>query len=248
MSNKTIKLYVMKVGQINLLDKAHMTPGRGHNHAISMPGYCYLIDHPKGLVLVDTGMANDNISTVKDEQIVVNQLFQLGYKPDDVEYVIMTHLHLDHAKHMTDFPNSTFVLRKEELKAAWWPEKCESGYIYDQYKDTRQYEYIQLKDNVDFDLFCDGRVVLIDTKGHTRGHQSVIVKLENFGKVLLVSDAASLRENLDDMILPGVCSNNWYAMESLEKLKHLEKEGHTLFFGHDVEQGKLLKLLPEYYD
>lgn len=248
MSTEKMKLYVMKVGVINLPSKGHMTPGSGMSEPISMPAYCYLIEHPKGLALVDTGMTNGGPSIVKDNQIVYNQLAVLGYKPEDVKYVVMTHLHVDHAGYMAAFPDSTFVVRKEELKAAWWPEKCEGGYIFDQYKDTRNFKYIQPGDNEEFDLFCDGTVTLIDTKGHTRGHQSVIVALENAGKIVLVSDAASLRENLESMILPGVCSNNWFAMQSLDKMRHLEMEGHTLLFGHDIEQGKTLKLLPDYYD
>jgi glyoxylase-like metal-dependent hydrolase (beta-lactamase superfamily II) len=248
MSTEKIKLYVMDVGRINLPSKSHITPGSGMNEPISMPAYCYLIEHPKGLVLVDTGMTDGGPCTVNDDQVVYNQLAVLGHKPDDVKYVVMTHLHVDHAGYMAAFPKSTFVVRKEELRAAWWPEKCEGGYVFDQYKDTRNFDYIQPDDDVDFDLFCDGTVLLIDTKGHTRGHQSLIVTLENAGKIVLVSDAASLRENLDSMILPGVSSNNWFAMQSLDKIRHLEMGGYTLFFGHDVEQRKALKLLPNYYD
>lgn len=243
-----MKLYVIRIGRINLPDKGHMTPGSGVGQPISMPAYCYLIEHDKGVVLVDCGQWNGGPGVVQDGEDIVSQLKTLGYQPDDVDYVVMTHLHVDHAAYMTSFPNATFVVRKEELKAAWWPEKCEGGYIFDQYKDTRGFKFIQPLDNETFDLFQDGTIVLIDTKGHTRGHQSIILKLPNSGKIVLTGDASSLRENMDSMIQPGVCTSNWDAMRSLQNLRHLEAIGCTLFFGHDVEQEKMLKLAPAYYD
>lgn len=245
---KNIKLYVLYVGRLDMPDKGHMTPGSGVGEPISMPCYCYLIDHPKGLVLVDTGVKNEGPAAVREEDKVVNRIREAGYDPEDIKYVVMTHMHVDHAAYMTEFPNAIFVVRKEELKAAWWPEVCEKGYVYRDYKDTRFYNYLQPADDEDYDLFLDQSVVLIDTKGHTRGHQSVVVDLEREGKVVITGDASSLRENMDEMILPGYCSNSWYAMRSLEKLKHMDMEGYKLLFGHDVSQQKELKLSPAYYD
>ncbi|MDO4176393.1 MAG: N-acyl homoserine lactonase family protein [Bacillota bacterium] len=245
---KNLKLYVMKVGRLDMPDKGHMTPGSGVGEPISMPVYCYLIDHPKGLVLVDTGVHNEGPATVNEEDLVVNRIAEAGYKAEDVKYVVMTHMHVDHAAYMTEFPNATFVVRREELKAAWWPEVCEKGYVYDDYKETRGYDYLQPGDDEDYDLFLDGSVVLIDTKGHTRGHQSVVVTLADGSKTVLAGDASSLRENMDEMILPGYCSNSWFAMRSLEKLKHMDREGYTILFGHDVEQQNTLKISPDYYE
>ena len=242
-----IKLYVMYAGRILLPDKGHMTPGHGVGEAISMPVYTYLIVHPNGLVLVDTGQKQGGPAVVREEDRVVSRLKQLGYKPEDIRYVIMTHLHVDHAAYMTEFPNAVFIVRKEELKAAWWPEGCEHGYVYDHYKNTRDYQFFEPLDNEVFDVFLDGTVLCIDTKGHTRGHQSVIVKLKHTGNVVLVGDAASLQENLDLRIQPGICSNNWYAMQSLGKLSHLRDCGYTLFYEHDTVQEKEIKLSPLYY-
>jgi glyoxylase-like metal-dependent hydrolase (beta-lactamase superfamily II) len=243
-----MKLYVMYAGRIDLPDKSHMTPGKDVGQPLSMPVYTYLIEHPQGLVLVDTGEGPGGPAVVGDKDIVTARLAQLGYTNDDIDYVIMTHLHVDHAAYMALFPHATFVVRKEEMRAAWWPEACEGGYVYDHYKDCRDFRYLQLKDDETFDLFMDGAITLIDTKGHTRGHQSVILNLENSGKLILVGDAASLRENLDDKILPGNATNSWAAMESLDRLRHYQDIGYTLFFGHDPEQAKSLKLSPDFYD
>lgn len=245
---KRVKLYVMYAGKINLPDKGHMTPGKDVGKPVSMPVYTYLIEHPQGLVLVDTGQEHGGPSVVEEQDLVVNRLKEVGYEPEDIRYVIMTHLHVDHAAYMEKFPNATFIVRKEELRAAWWSEKSEKGYVYDHYRNTRDYSFYEPLDEEIFDVFMDGTVLCIDTKGHTRGHQSVIVNLKESGSLVIVGDAASFKENIDSNIQPGTCSNTWYAMQSIQKLKHLRECGYTLLYGHDVEQERELLLSPKYYE
>lgn len=91
-----MKLYIFKVGRINLKDKGQMTLGVGVNEPISMPVYCYLIEHGKGLVLVDTGMWDMDQCSVKEGEDIVSQLEKLGYQAADVDFVVMTYLHIDH--------------------------------------------------------------------------------------------------------------------------------------------------------
>lgn len=244
---KNVKVYVMYAGRINLPDKGHMTPGKDVGQPISMPVYTYLIVHPEGLVLVDTGQQQGGPSVVNEEDKIVNRLKQIGYTTEDIRYVIMTHLHVDHAAYMDQFPNATFIVRKEELRAAWWSERSERGYVYEHYKNTREFTFFEPLDEEVFDVFMDGTVRCIDTKGHTRGHQSVIVELEKTGRLVIVGDAASFAENVGEEIPPGACSNTWYAMQSMQKLRHLRECGCLLLYGHDVEQEKSILLSPLYY-
>ena len=111
------------------------------------------------------------------EQRVDRQLERLGLSPDNIRYVIMTHLHMDHSGWMRLFPKSTFIVRKAELRHAWWPEKWLGHLSFDDYKDTRDFTFIEPGDDEDYDVFGDGTVVCIDTKGHSPGHQSVLVTL-----------------------------------------------------------------------
>jgi N-acyl homoserine lactone hydrolase len=108
---------------------------------------------------------------------------------------------------MNLFPKATFIVRKEELRAAWWPEDYEGGYVYNDYKDTRGYRYIQPGDDEEMDIFFDGSLVCIDTRGHTRGHQSIIVTLPRSGKVVLAADAVLIAANLKEGILHGPSRN-----------------------------------------
>jgi N-acyl homoserine lactone hydrolase len=221
----------------------------------SIPVMFYLIVHPKGLALFDTGMNLENwpLPYKKDgeqrsEQMIDAQLAKLGYTPDDIAYVIMSHLHMDHAGGMALFPNATFIVRKAELKAAWWPEPFQWTYAFADYKDTRGYKFVQLDDHEDFDVFLDGSVVCIDTKGHTQGHQSLIVNLPKSGKTVLTADAADMADNLDDGHLPGVYWNGEETLRAIVKIQHLRREGALVMMAHDPEQFKALKIAPEYYE
>ena len=100
------------------------------------------------------------------------------------------------------FPDATFVVRRQELRAAWWPDAYERGYDFDRLLQTRDLKYLQPADGETFDVFEDGSLVCIDTKGHTEGHQSLVVTCPSPGRIVLVGDAAQVAENLDGQGAP----------------------------------------------
>jgi glyoxylase-like metal-dependent hydrolase (beta-lactamase superfamily II) len=214
----------------------------------------FLIDHPEGLVVFDTGLNADHLPDemkgevqYTSEMRIDRQMVRLGYEPSDVRYVVLSHMHADHAGGMSFFPDATFIIRKEELRAAWWPETCDKGYLFADYRDTRDYKYVQPEDDVEVDLFSDGSLVLFDTRGHSRGHQSAIVTLPESGPIVLAADSLPVRENLRSGCLPGICWNNEMAARSIEKLQHMEREGMKIILGHDLESFKELRIAPQYY-
>jgi glyoxylase-like metal-dependent hydrolase (beta-lactamase superfamily II) len=244
------RLYCIRVGAFRLPRGFVAARCANSDAPTVMPIYAYLIEHPKGLVLVDTGQnyALRDANTLTDEGAdILPKLAVLGYRPDDIRYVVMSHLHLDHSGYMNDFPNSTFIVRKEELRAAWWPEACEGGYVFPTYEKTRKYSFIEPLDGEDYDVFMDGSVVLIDTRGHSRGHQSVVVGLENRGKTVLVCDAAPIKEVMERLLLPGTCTDNWAAVNSVKKLVHMEECGYTMIYAHDPDNPPE-KVFPDYWD
>ena len=243
-----MKLFILRVGTLHMPDKSFMTPGRDCQKPVDLPVYCYLITHPKGVVLVDAGVEPEGPATVSEEESLENQLALAGFTPADIDYVILTHMHVDHAAYMSRFPQAQFIVRKEELRMAWWPDPCEHGYVYAQYRDTRDFSFQELRDDESFDLFLDGSIVCIDTRGHSRGHQSVLLNLSGHGKVLLAGDAAPLQENLDDFIQPGICTGNEDAMHSLALIRHYRMAGYGILYGHDPAQAEKLRLCPDYYD
>ena len=253
-----MKLFIMDGGEIRNPNKGMLTPGRDDGVPITIPVSMYLIDHPNGLTVVDAGLNKHNWpeqykgdTDAGTEQQLDRQIEKLGYNPKDVKYVIMSHYHIDHTGGMSLLPGAVFIVRRSELQMAWWPPSRELGaysLIYPDYKDTRMYEYIELDDDVAYDVFGDGSVICIDTRGHSRGHQSVIVNLPETGKVVLALDAASLRENIDDNLYPGThCWDKELGLKSIEKLRKLRDEGALVILGHDPEQWHTLKKAPDFY-
>ena len=149
---------------------------------IMIPINMWIIDHPKGLVVYDTG---NNIAIsdgackthwleglcdfLQPSQargdVIDKQLEKVGFTVDDVKIVITSHSHLDHIGNIEMFPNAIHVIQKKELYQAWWPEKFQRGgaHVVADYDDARDFTYFEL--DGDYDLFGDGSVVVLSTPG-----------------------------------------------------------------------------------
>lgn len=256
MAHDQMKLYIFRSGTMHLPDKTILTGGIAEGKTFTIPVLCYLVVHPRGLALFDTGMnlknwssPNKEIGEQRPEQMIDKQLIMLGFKPEDIKYVILSHMHTDHVGGLALFPNATCVVRKNELRAAWWPESFQClHYNLTDYLDSRNFKFIQLGDTEDFDVFLDGSVMCVDTKGHTQGHQSLLVTLQASGKMLLSVDATALSETLHGNMPPGIVWNGETAMRAIEKIRHLEEEGVFVVMGHDPDQSKTLRLAPDCYN
>lgn len=246
-----VKLWQLSSGTLTL-DKGWLTAMSGVGTRITVPVAMYVIQHPRGLLLFDTGN-NVEVSDGKcanywgeglcgaftaeqtRDEVIDRQLAKLGFKPEDVTHVIYSHFHLDHAGNIKLFPNAKHVVQKEELRAAWWPEKFQrAAYVLKDYDGTRDYDFLQL--NGDFDLFNDGTIVILDTKGHTQGHQSLQVKLKNTGTLLLAANAVYTSEN-EAGVIPGITWNTNASMASIDRLKQIRDATRgEIWYSHDAKQ------------
>lgn len=247
-----LKLWQMNSGVLDL-DKGWLTAMSGTGTKITVPVTMAVIQHPKhGLVVFDTGnnvAVSDgkcaeywgaglcsafNARQTRDE-VIDRQLEKIGFKAADVKYLVLSHLHLDHAGNLKMFPHAKIVVQKEELKTAWWPEKFQrAAYVLKDYDTTRDFDFVQL--NGDFDLFGDGSLIVLDTKGHTQGHQSLLVNLPKTGPVILAADAVYMAEN-EKGVIPGITWNTNESMRSIDKLKMIRDfRGGQLWYSHDPDQ------------
>jgi glyoxylase-like metal-dependent hydrolase (beta-lactamase superfamily II) len=255
-----MKLYPIGVGQVTL-DKSSLTAGRGMGTRVKVPVCVYLIKHPKGNILCDTGMhkriATDPVAQwgeakvklltpdVKPDEDVVSQLDRLGLSPDDIRFVINTHLHLDHSGCNQHFPKSTFLVQKDELRTAFWPEIFQRGSYYrSDFDHPLKYEDL----NGDYDVYGDGTVQIFRTPGHTQGHQSILVNLPQDGMFVITGDCCYLAENVDEVVPPGISWNAEEAVKSIRKVRHLrDMKNAFLLTGHDPGGWSKIKHAPEYY-
>src|SRR6185369_4442767 len=192
-----MRLYAFSSGALTV-PKVYLQAG-APNTATQVPVGFYVIRHPKGNVLFDTGN-NDRIITdpsywgafiqglnpVRTPDVAIDaQLQKIGLKPDDIKYVVVGHMHLDHGGNVGKFPKSTLVVQKDEIRNAFWGEPGTAGnYIPGDFMMLRndpgvpnanRYSMIQL--NGDLDLFNDQSVVVKRWVGHTPGSQMMIVRL-----------------------------------------------------------------------
>ena len=154
---------------------------------------------------------------ISEDEHLDRLLESIGFSTNDVDYVINTHLHYDHCGNNDMFPKATFLVNETELAHAlspgWWESIAYVRAVFDLPK--LKYETV----NGDFEIIPG--VKIIPSPGHTEGHQSVLVELENSGTLVLAGDAIYLRENLEIPILPGMYTNASQWSHSMAMLKHI---------------------------
>jgi N-acyl homoserine lactone hydrolase len=221
----------------------------GSSDLVTLPCPAYLIEHPKGLVLFDTGchpkVIDDvigywgplwaNIPVKYSQDLTLDrQIKALGYKLEDVKYVVISHLHLDHSSGMYMFPNAKFIIGRDELRYAYWPDPDRQwAFILEDLLPTRKFRWIEL--DTDFDLFDDGSLHFLKTPGHTPGECSLFVRLPN-RKILLVGDSTHLREALENEATMPIDYDPVEAVLSLKRIKAIrDMHEASIWISHDPE-------------
>ena len=219
---------------------------RGESGRIRIPVPAYLIEHPDGLALFDSGL---HIETQTDAagrlgdlarvfevdfhagQEIAARLTALDVDPGRIRYLVVSHLLFDHVGGNAQIPNASLVVQDAEWNAGRDDDLIRSnGY------DPRDYDlgHDLLRARGEHDLFGDGSVVCLPTHGHTPGHQSLRVRLPA-GDVVLAADACYFRRTLEELHLPRVVHDRDAMLESLGRLQGLRDAGVRIFFGHDPE-------------
>ncbi len=227
----------------------------GEPGKLSVPVPAYLIEHPQGRVLFDTGLnlairqeknrllgptAGDWEIDFPEGADIASQLARLGLRPADIRYVVNSHLHYDHCGGNGFFPDATLVIHAKEWRAAHRANTQAAG-IYHPGDFDHMHKVREL--DGELDLFGDGSVVVFPTPGHTPGHQSLRLKLES-GAVVLAADCCYLKRTLDALHLPANCYNREQMLASLDVLRRLQNEGARIFYGHDTEFWKTVPQAP----
>lgn len=240
----TAKLYAMTCGWISTDFDLLMA---GEPGKIRIPVPAYLIDHPKGRVLFDSGLHPD-VQTDAAGRVGAEmaKTFEVEFRPgeeiskrlealdiaaDSIDYLVNSHLHWDHTGGNELIPNAKVIVQKKEWEAGKLPELIESnGFNSVDYDLGHKVQQIE----GEFDLFGDGTVVTVPTYGHTPGHQSLKVRLAS-GDVVLAADSCYFRKTLEDLRLPNIVFDKEQMLESFQILRRLQTAGARIFYGHDPE-------------
>jgi len=252
----SVKLYVFDCGRLKsgnpqpLLDRGITTT--------DMSVAAYLIVHPRGTLLWDSGVIPDEL--VKPEgatearatvhKTLSGQLAEVGYKPADITYLALSHNHYDHSANANQFAGSTWLVQKAE-RDVMFPETAPANPSAAslRYSALRNSKTILL--DGDHDVFGDGTVIIISTPGHTPGHQSLFVKLAKNGPVVLSGDLYHYpaERTLKDFTPFAALGDSAREAASKAKVEALLKErSATLWIQHDILADAGLKKSPAYYE
>lgn len=253
-----MRLYLLNLGRIDADKGRVLTPGSGDGVRINIPVPGYLIETDDGQrILVDTGMHRKHIADpgatfrgtsaeqelkvlMREEDDPVNRLAELGLEPDDIDILVSTHFHFDHAGNHADFGASRILVQRACYE---WNRAHPSNLTRDLWDvPGLRYEFL------DGDTEIAPGVEAIESSGHAAGHMSLLVRLPNTGPVLLAIDAISTLENLE--------TDNWrtaadpdQARLSAHRLADLAEREHALLVtGHDPDQWSTLLISADCYD
>src|SRR5262245_23694000 len=189
----SVKLYIFDCGKLKS-GNPDVLLARGVT-TTDMSVTAYLIVHPRGTLLWDTGVIPDELiqpggtteARATVQKTLRSQLAEIGYKPSDITYLALSHNHYDHSANANNFEGSTWLVQKAE-RAAMFPDTppanpTNAAIRFNALKSSKTV----LLDG-DHDVFGDGSVVIIATPGHTPGHQSLLVNLRKTGPVVLSGD------------------------------------------------------------
>ncbi len=215
---------------------------------LQSPCLAYVVRHPSaGVLLIDTGLhpdASTNLRTgvglpmsllfrdIKPAEMPFDdQLRAIGVEPNDVERVVMTHLHVDHTSGMRLLPKATFVWTRQEWAVAHGRFAAANGYDAHHLPPASLMQLLEFGEDAGgcgalgraIDLLGDGSVRLIFTPGHTHGHQSILLNLDHGRTVLLVGDAAYTVRSISERLLPMLTANDTASGESLQELNEFAK-------------------------
>jgi len=247
-----LRIYALSCGALEF-DRSLFFPAESPGTSMLAPVASWLVVHPQGRLLFDTGISCDALADPAGRlgkrvaslfriragaaDNPVAQLAALGLKPGDIRCVVCSHFHFDHCGCNASFPRAQFLVQRAELGMARSAASRYNAKDWDHPLDYRELDG-------EHDVFGDGKVVVLPTPGHTAGHQSLWIR-DGGRQFVLTSDACYTREHLEKTILPTNAFDAKQMAESLAMLRGLEdRKGVELLFGHDGAQWRALPRAP----
>ncbi len=252
------RLYVMDCGQLDYKDISFFGIRNEDTPVRSMFVPCYLIQHQGKNLLWDAGLPlsfvgqgdildKDTGTTFRYDKSVLIQLAEIGLAPDDIDYLVLSHIHFDHAGAANAFFQSTWIVQKLEYAAAFAPQdKPLLGFMPELLTELKNAKRIEL--DGDYDVFGDGVVEIISAPGHTPGHQVLYLDLPETGRIILSGDLYHFRVTRDLKATPVFNFSRPQTLEAMAKIEGLLAErGAELWIEHDAARAQSQKKSPAYY-
>jgi N-acyl homoserine lactone hydrolase len=259
-----LRLYFFECGSLRTYTQfIKMNEGMGEEYEVPVP--FFLIMHPRGNVLFDGGNALEAARdahgywgevaevyepVMTEDDFVVNQLQAMDIDPTSIRYVVQSHLHLDHSGAIGHFPDAHYIVQRRELEYAYAPHWFQvPAYIRADFDRPVDWRFLYGEHDDSYDLFGDGTIRTLFTPGHSPGHMSIIVALEETGPVMLTADACYTMEHYNNLALPGLLESASDCADSVQKIQRaVDSLDAMIVTGHDPDEWPKFKKAPEFYD
>jgi len=254
---KSVRIYVFDCGALKGLDPSMFHFKKEELAEVNFVDVSYLIVHPKGTLMWDTGTVPDSAfqpdgSPVTQGIMTVNkpllpQLAAIGYTPADITYLGLSHYHSDHTANANSFAGSTWLVHQTERDFMFsdGPKGVIQPGSYSALKNAKT----KVLPESDYDVFGDGTVVIKYTPGHTQGSQVLFVKLAKTGPVLLAGDLYHYPEERFTDKTPTFEFNHDQSLASRAAIEaFIKKTGAQMWIEHDMPTFNKQKKSPEFYE
>ena len=225
-----VRLYTMDCGRLTMTNAdVFADDGAYKGKPASMVVPCYLIRHPKGDLVWDTGVPQaiaDNPGGAAPGGIAVkvkltDQLKQLNLTPADIEYVSVSHSHFDHIGNAGLFAASTWIVDADERTYAFRPGARADAKSFAAYSALETSKTVLIEGDAIHDVFGDGSVTIHQTPGHTPGHTVLLVRLRKAGAVILTGDMWHIAESRAARRVPRFNVDRAMSLRSMDKIEAL---------------------------
>jgi len=263
---RSVRLFVLDCGTLENMDAGRFELKQDEVATNRMSVPCFLVAHPKGTLLWDTGAVSDAAwkptgAPVKHHLVLSEsqqrdltmikplngQLSEAGYSPADITYLALSHYHWDHTANANEFARATWLVRQVERDAMFSqkPPDLTQPSAYAALRNSRT--LVISRD--EHDVFGDRTVVIKLAAGHTPGHQILYVKLARTGGVVLSGDLYHFPEERTLNRVPTFEFNPEQTRATRIAIDaFLKRLGAQLWIQHDFIATAKLKKAPAYYE
>lgn len=253
-----LRLYVMDCGRIEVSNMGVFDRGGAYEgQARSMVDSCYLVRHPQGDLMWDAGLPDainaapdgvvDGVFKITVPKTLQGQLERIGAPPAAIEFFSISHSHFDHVGNANLFKDATFIVHEKEREHMFREEARKDEQAFSGYSGLEAAKKATFTDS--YDVFGDGKVIIVAMPGHTPGHSVLLVNLEHSGPILLTGDLYHLAPARENKTIPTFNTDADETLASMDKFEQLARDsGARVIIQHETADFENLPRAPAYLD